>query len=161
MKRIIATTAFAVLMVSASIAQDQHADRNKALVRKVFTDILSQGRFEVAPKIYARDFVSHGATKDIGVDEDQAKNRGWRAAFPDLEITIDKEIAVGDFVTVLWRATGTNTGSGNGLGATGKKTSGRGISVFRVVDGRMKDEWTEFSELLILRQLGLFPGGQH
>jgi len=60
-------------------------------------------------------------------------------------------------VTVLWRAKGTNTGSGNGLSATGKKTEGRGISVFRVVDGRMKEEWTEFSQLLVLRQLGLLP----
>ena len=60
-------------------------------------------------------------------------------------------------MTVLWRAKGTNTGSGNGLSATGKKTEGRGISVFRVVDGRMKEEWTEFSQLLVLRQLGLLP----
>jgi hypothetical protein len=44
--------------------------------------------------------------------------------------------------------------------ATGKKTEGRGISVFRIVDGRLKEEWTEFSQLLVLRQLGLLPGRQ-
>jgi len=63
-------------------------------------------------------------------------------------------------VTVLWTGLGTNTGSGNGLNATGKKTEGRGISVFRVVDGRIEEEWTEFSQLLILRQMGLLPGRQ-
>jgi predicted ester cyclase len=157
MKHIIVTAALAIPMVTASYAQDQHAERNKAVVRKVFTDILSQGKYDVAAEIYARDFVNHDTAKDLGADEDLANNRGWRAAFPDLEITVDREIAEGDFVTVLWRAKGTNTGSGNGLSATGKKTEGRGISVFRVVDGRMKEEWTEFSQLLVLRQLGLLP----
>jgi steroid delta-isomerase-like uncharacterized protein len=160
MKRIIATTGLAILTVTAGFAQDQHAERNKAVVRKVFTDILSQGKYEVAAEIYAKDFVNHDTTKDLGVDEDQINNRGWRAAFPDLEITVEREIAEGDFVTALWRARGTNTGSGNGLNATGKKTEGRGISVFRVVDGKLKEEWTEFSQLLVLRQLGLFPGRQ-
>ncbi len=160
MKRIIAATALAVLMATASFAQDQPSERNKAVVRRVFIDILSQGKYEVAAEIYAKDFVNHDTTKDLGVDQDQANNRGWRAAFPDLEITVDREIAEGDFVTVLWRAKGTNTGSGNGLNATGKKTEGRGISVFRIADGKLNEEWTEFSQLLVLRQLGLLPTRQ-
>jgi predicted ester cyclase len=160
MKRIIASSGLAILIVTASFAQDQHADRNKAVARRVFTDILSQGKYEVAAEIYAKDFVNHGTTMDIGADEDMTNNRGWRSAFPDLEISVDREIAEGDFVTVLWRAKGTNTGSGNGLNATGKKTEGRGISVFRIVDGKLKEEWTEFSQLLVMRQLGLLPGRQ-
>jgi predicted ester cyclase len=73
-------------------------------------------------------------------------------------LTIEREIAEGDFVTVVWRGRGTNTGNGNGLNATGKMAEGRGISIFRVEDGRIKEEWTESSQLVILRQLGLFPG---
>ncbi len=160
MNRIIIATGFAILLVTASFANDLPSEKNKTIVRKVFIDILSQGKFEVASEVFAKDFVNHGTTKDIGLDEDQANNHGWRAAFPDLEITIDREIAEGDFVTVLWRARGTNTGTGNGLNATGKKTEGRGISVFRVVDRRIEEEWTEFSQLLILRQMGLLPGRQ-
>jgi len=129
-------------------------------VRRIFTDILSQGRFEVASEIYAKDFVNHEATRDLGLDESQAVDHGWRAAFPDLELTVEREIAEGDFVTVVWRGRGTNTGRGNGLDATGKAAEGRGISIFRIVDGRIKEEWTETSQLLILRQLGLFPGRQ-
>jgi len=157
MTPIVATTGLAILAVTASLAQDRQADKNKTVVRRVFTDILSQGKYEAAAEIYDKDFVNHDTAKDLGVDEDQANNRGWRAAFPDLEITVEREIAEGDFVTVLWKARGTNTGSGNGLNATGKKTEGRGISVFRLVDGRVREEWTEFSQLLVLRQLGLFP----
>jgi predicted ester cyclase len=157
MKQMLAATCLAIVMATASFAGDQSEERNKAVVLRIFTEILSQGKYQVAAEIYAQDFVNHDPTKDIGVEEDQSNNRGWRAAFPDLEITVEREIAEGDFVTVLWRARGTNSGSGNGLSASGKKTEGRGISVFRVVGGKVKEEWTEFSQLLVLRQLGLFP----
>jgi len=160
MNRILVAAVLATLAVTPGVGKDRRADRNKAVVRRVFTDILSQGKFEVAAEIYAKDFVNHEATKDLNFDESEAVDHGWRAAFPDLELTVEREIAEDDFVTVLWSGRGTNTGSGNGLNATGKRAEGRGISIFRVVDGRIKEEWTETSQLLILRQLGLFPGRQ-
>ena len=160
MNRIFVAAVLTILGVTPAFGKDLRADKNKTVVRRVFTDILSQGNFEVAAEIYAKDYVNHETTKDLGLDESEAVDHGWRAAFPDLELTIEKEIAEGDFVTVLWRGRGTNTGSGNGLTATGKKAEGRGISIFRVVDGKIKEEWTEMSQLLILRQLGLFPGQQ-
>jgi predicted ester cyclase len=160
MNRVIAAAALAILLVTASFARDQHAESNKAIVRRVFTDILTQGKYEVAGEIYAQDFVNHHTTKDVGLDEDQAGNHGWRTAFPDLEMVVEKEIAEGDFVTVLWKGRGTNTGNGNGLNSTGKKAEGRGISIFRVVHGKIKEEWTEYSQLLLLQQLGLAPKQQ-
>ena len=158
MNRIFVAALLAILAVTVAFGQNERGERNKAIVHRVFTEILSQGKFEVAAEIYAKDFVNHGTAKDLGFDESQAEDHGWRAAFPDLELNVEREIAEGDFVTVLWTGLGTNTGSGNGLNATGKKADGRGISIFRVVDGRIKEEWTETSQLLILRQLGLFPG---
>lgn len=92
MNRMIIAAGVAILIVTASFAKDQHLERNKALVRRVFTDILSQGKFEVASEIFAKDFVNHGTTKDIGLDQDQANNHGWRAAFPDLEIIVDRKL---------------------------------------------------------------------
>jgi predicted ester cyclase len=158
MNRRFVTTALAILAVTAPLCRAERAgEKNKAIVRRVFTEILSQGKFEVAAEIYARDYVNHGTTKDIGLEESNASDHGWRAAFPDLEMTVEKEIVGGDFVTVVWRGRGTNTGSGNGLNATGKKVDGRGISIFRVVDGKIEQEWTEYSGLLILQQLGLYP----
>lgn len=155
MNRILAAITLAVLMTAASFANDRQIEKNKAIVRRVFTDIYSQGKYEVVDEIYAPDFVNHGAAKDVGLTEDQAGVHGWRSAFPDLEMVVEKEIAEGDFVTVLWKGTGTNTGSGNGLNATGKRAEGRGVSIYHVVNGKIKEEWTEYSQLLIMRQLGL------
>src|SRR5262249_1779432 len=117
--------------------------------------------YEVASEIYAPDFVNHTATKDVVLEQDQASTRGWRSAFPDLEMKIEKEVAEGEFVTVLWKGHGTNTGTGNGLNATGKTADGRGISIFRVVDGKIKEEWTEYDQLILMRQLGLMQASSH
>jgi predicted ester cyclase len=157
MNRILLAALLAAVTATSCFAKDLRAEKNKAIARRVFIDILSQGKFDVKAEIYAKDFVNHKTTKDIGLEQDEADDHGWRAAFPDLNIVIEKEVAEGDYVTVLWRGGGTNTGNGNGLNATGRKTAGRGISIFRIVDGKIEEEWTEFSQLLVLRQLGLVP----
>lgn len=131
--------------------------RNKAIARRVFDEIFNQSKFEVADQIYAKDFVNHGGTRDITLEEDQAAARGWKQAFPDLKMTVVQEIAEGDLVTVLWTGTGTNTGEGNGLPATGKSGQLRGITIWRIVNGKITEEWSEFDQLSILKQLGLAP----
>ena len=66
-------------------------------------------------------------------------------------------VAEDDLVTVIWTGTGTNTGQGNGLLATGKKVEMRGITVWRIVDGKIREEWSAFDKLRMMQQLGLIP----
>jgi steroid delta-isomerase-like uncharacterized protein len=67
--------------------------------------------------------------------------------------------AEGDVVTVYWIARGTNTGSGNGLPATGKRVELPGITIWRIRGGKITDEWTAFDSLAFQQQLGLLPAG--
>jgi predicted ester cyclase len=146
----------AVLRAPLCFADDARLERNKTVARRIFADILTFSSYEKTSEICALDFVNHQATKDLSLAEDQTSVHGWRAAFPDLEMIVEKEIAEGDFVAVFWRAHGTNTGSANGFNATGKKAAGRGISIFRIENGKIKEEWTEYSQLLLMQQLGFF-----
>ena len=148
---------FSVSIFSLPSLPSNTQSKNKAVARRVFDEILSQGKFEVADQIYAKDFVNHGQTRDASLKEDQDAARGWRLAFPDLKMTVVQEIAEGDLVTVLWTGTGTNTGEGNGLPATGKSGRIRGITIWRIVNGKITEEWSAFDELSILKQLGLVP----
>jgi len=125
---------------------------NEAVAKRVFEEILSQGRFEVADEIYAKDFVNHGLHRDYTLEEDQAAARWEKQVAPDLKVTADLMVADEDFVTVVWTARGTNTARIGWLPATGVKFEERGITVWRVVDGKIHDEWTSFDELHILRQ---------
>jgi predicted ester cyclase len=118
---------------------------NKATARRVFLEIFNRGKYDVAGEIYAPDFVNHGLTADANLAQDQAAVHGWRDAAPDLVMTVLDEIAEGDLVSVLWTGVGTNTGNGNGYSATGKRMTMRGITIWRFANGKIQEEWSEFS----------------
>jgi len=139
--------------VFASSLQEQ----NKAIAKRAFEEVLSGGRFELAEQLYAKDFVNHGIHRDATLEEDQAALKGWHQAFSDITIVPEKLIAEGDLVAIYWIARGTNTGTGNGLPATGKKGELAGITIWRIVDGKIKEEWSAFDELSMMQQLGLLP----
>lgn len=133
-------------------------EENKTVAKRAFEEILNSGRFELAEQLYARDFVNHGVHKKASLEEDQAALKGWHQAFSDITIVPEKLIAEGDLVTIYWVAKGTNTGTGNGLPATGKKVELAGITIWRIVDGKIKEEWSAFDQLSMMQQLGLIPG---
>jgi steroid delta-isomerase-like uncharacterized protein len=143
-------------LIFASSLQEQ----NKAIARRAFEEILSGGRFELAAQLYAKDFINHGIHRDVGLEEDQAALKGWHQAFSDITIVPEKLIAEGDLVTIYWIARGTNTGTGNGLPATGKKAELAGITIWRIVDGKIKEEWSAFDQLSMMQQLGLLPANK-
>ena len=154
MKTLIAVSTCLFLLagvVCASSLQEQ----NKALAKRAFEELLSGGLFELAEQLYAKDFVNHGIRRDISLAEDQAALKGWHEAFPDVVIVPEKLIAEGDLVTIYWIARGTNTGTGNGLPATGKKVEQAGITIWRIVNGKIKEEWSAFDQLSLMQQLGL------
>jgi steroid delta-isomerase-like uncharacterized protein len=144
-------------VLSGSLFSSPLQEQNKAVARRAFEEILSQGRFELAEQLYAKDFINHGIHSTANLEEDQAALKGWHQAFSDIVIVPEKLIAEGDLVSIYWVARGTNTGTGNGLPATGKKAELAGITIWRIVDGKIKEEWSAFDQLSMMQQLGLLP----
>ncbi len=71
-----------------------------------------------------------------------------KLAFPDLHMTVELLVAEGDLVTAVWTFHGTHTHDGyGGLPATGATIAMRGITVWRIVDGKIREEWTAFNDL--------------
>ena len=126
---------------------------SKAVARRVLEEILSQGRFEVADEIYARDFVNHGLHRNADLEEDQAAARWERQIAPDLKMTVELMVAEGDLVTLVWTARGTNTARIGWLPATGVRFEEPGITVWRIVDGKIHDEWTSFDDFQLAVQV--------
>jgi steroid delta-isomerase-like uncharacterized protein len=120
---------------------------NKAVAMRVFDEIFNQGKFKVANEIYAPDFQNHGLHRSVNLKTDQEAVHAEKKAFPDLRMSVQQMIAEGDKVAVLWTFEGTHTGSGyEGLPATGTAVELRGITIWRIVDGRITEEWSSWSE---------------
>jgi steroid delta-isomerase-like uncharacterized protein len=148
------------LLYATSLFASSLQEQNKAVARRAFEEILSRGRFELAEELYARDFINHGIHRNASLEEDQAALKGWHEAFPDISIMPEKLIAEEDLVTIYWVARGTNTGAGNGLPATGKKAELAGITIWRIIDGKIKEEWSAFDQLSMMQQLGVLPANK-
>ena len=128
--------------------------RNKAIATRVFEEIFNQGRFEVANEIYSPDFQNHGLHQDFDLKTDQDAVHAEKHAFPDLRMQVERLIAEGDFVTALWTFRGTHTAGGYaGLPATGTPIELRGITIWRIVDGKIRDEWSTWNELRAYAQV--------
>jgi predicted SnoaL-like aldol condensation-catalyzing enzyme len=154
MKPIIAFALLSCSLVSVSFgATPSQQDKNKAVAKRVFDEIFNESRFQTANEIYAQDFVNHGLHRNADLAEDQAAVRWEKQVAPDLKITADLMVAVGDLVTVVWTARGTNSVASGWVPATGVKIEERGITVWRIVDGRIREEWTSFDSLRIVREI--------
>jgi predicted ester cyclase len=150
----LAALAFTVLGTGTALAGPQQ-ELNKSVARRVFEEGLSQGIFTVP---YTSDFVGHAGNGTFTHKAGLAEAKGWRQAFPDLRMNVDLIVAENDLVAVRWTARGTNTGSGNGLPATGKSVIANGQATFRFVDGQIAEEWAVGDTIGIMKQLGLAPG---
>lgn len=82
-------------------------------------------------------------------------------AFPDMHITIEDLIAEGDKVVVRYTVRGTHRGElrtrlTGVIPSTGKQIEFGGVDIYRVVNGRVYEEWSGEDWLALLKQFGLF-----
>jgi predicted ester cyclase len=137
----------AVKPATAPPAIQSLANRNRAVALRVFEEIFNQRRPEVAAEIYSPNFRNHGIHTDASLEVDQGWARGELQAFPDLRMTVVKTVAENDLVTILWIFRGTHARNGyGGFPPTGTYMEFRGTTIFRVLDGRIVEEWTTFNQ---------------
>jgi predicted ester cyclase len=83
-------------------------DTNKALVRRYYDEVLNQRNLAVLNDLLAPTFVSY-LPNGVGIHRDQYEQaiRMSYAAFSDLHVTIQDQIAEDDKVATRYRAQGT------------------------------------------------------
>jgi steroid delta-isomerase-like uncharacterized protein len=130
------------------------AEKNKAVARRVFDDILNKDKYEVFAEIYAENFVKHVDRKDYTLAQEIEAAKSMRTTLLDLVMTVDQMIAEGDYVAILYTGRGTSTGPFSGMPATGNKLVASGATTYRFSKGKIVEEWTTYNMLDILQQLG-------
>jgi steroid delta-isomerase-like uncharacterized protein len=133
---------------------------NKAIVRRSFEQLFSEGDLSVADEVFAADFIGHDPAlgREIhGPEEFKQFARMYRAAFPDLKLTVEDQIAEGDLVVTRFSARGTHRGELMGIPPTGNKVNITGISIDRMVNGKSVESWTNYDLMTMMQQLGVIP----
>jgi steroid delta-isomerase-like uncharacterized protein len=134
-------------------------EENKALARRELEEIFAaKGNLDAAEEIYAPNYISHQPAGDEdlrGPDAIKYFAAGVREAFPDMEITIEDQIAEGDKVVTRFRTRGTHQGDLWGIPATGREVEVRSVSTNRIEGGKIAEHWTSADQLGMMRQLGV------
>lgn len=126
-----------------------------AIVARFYDEVVSGGRFEVVDELCVPDFIEHGAPPDMppGREGFKAFLRMLRNAFPDLKWTVDDWIATDEKVVARGSGRGTHRGDFLGFAPTGRPVTWSAIHIFRVVDGRLVERWSEADRLGLFDQL--------
>ena len=128
---------------------------NKAIVRRIFTEVLSEGDLDLVDELFAPDQVSHGMPPDLpdGIEGVKLFFHNFRKAFPDGEHTIHDQITEGDQVVSRVTAAGTHSAEFMGIPATGRTVVMDGIVINRFSGGKVVETWALYDDLSTLRQL--------
>jgi steroid delta-isomerase-like uncharacterized protein len=128
---------------------------NKAVFQRLLQWQVS-GDLNTVDQVIAPNWDNHdGSTQ--GYEGFKQLTAGFRTAFPDGQVEIEDMLEEGDKVAARWRLRGTNTGSFMGIPPTGKAVNVTATGIFRVVDGKVTDNWVNFDMLGLLQQLGVVP----
>jgi predicted ester cyclase len=127
-------------------------EQNKEVVHQFFMEVLTGRNVGLADEVLASNYVNRMTGSDL------AAVKGMLAvmstALSDVQYEIDDLVAEGDSVVARWKMEATHTGSLMGETPTGKRVSSRGLTYYRLVDGRIV-EADEMSSPNMLQALGI------
>jgi steroid delta-isomerase-like uncharacterized protein len=129
---------------------------NKKIAIAVFPAAWNHGDFGPAEKYVDPDVVDH-FDHSRGIEAFKSVINGFRAAFPDIRLTVLHEVAEGDLVVHHWTMTGTHRGAFQGIPPTGKTLTWTGTTIVRIEGGRIVERWANVDVLGVLQQLGVVP----
>jgi predicted ester cyclase len=130
---------------------------NKEVVQRLVDEVVNAGSYPVVRELLAPDFAIHKAGMSFppGPEAFKMAVREWRDAFPDYRVTVIQLVAEGEYVTCLYTAEGTHTGSLRGMPPTGKAFTVTAAEVHRFAGGLVVESWLADDLPRILTDTGL------
>ena len=132
---------------------------NEALARRFFEEFCNQRNGGIAEEIISADYVAHGpqAPPAEGPDGVAARVAVYQDAL-DGHWDVQQVFSAGeDHVVVRWIGRGTHNAELMGVAATGATIEVDAITIFRIADGKISEEWTVWDALGLLQQVGAVP----
>ena len=137
-------------------------EAHKAMVWRAIAAIWHQGQVEAIEEVIAPTYVYHtshtvgdGGHEVYGPDGVRNTVSAWRSAFPDLRFTLEDLIVEGDKIVARWTCRGTHQGVFRGMAPTGKRVTFTGMTLYRMAQGKIVEQWTVEDGVSLYQQLGI------
>jgi len=133
-------------------------EQNKHIARQ-FIAAFAAADTRTLERIVAEHMVDH----NLGPGQKQGRQGVieavgmFRAAFPDLKITIESLVADEERVSVTGKMSGTNQGTLMGAPPTGKTATFAYMDMYAIAHGQIVEAWHIEDLAGMMRQLGLLP----
>src|ERR1700737_2013069 len=143
------------LVVAAPIPDAQREATMKAV--RAFYDFWNTGDEAVLKEAVASNFTDHTlpSGRPQGPEGPAFASRRFRAAVPDLKVTVEKMIVAGDYVTVHMNFTGHFTGKFGQTQGKGQPVPFIATDLIKIEDGRITDNWHIEDNLTLLQEMGV------
>ncbi|MDH3253064.1 MAG: ester cyclase [Ignavibacteria bacterium] len=144
-----------LLLLSFTLAGCDSAESHRVLLDR-YVGIWNTGDFGNLQEVIHEEFELRMTPRfeaETGIDAFKEAVSAWRTAYPDFHVRVDEVVLSANAVAARWTITATNSGPG-WHPPTGKKVTVPGMSMFHLVDGRIKDEWIAGNNGYWLHQLG-------
>ena len=130
------------------------SEENKALARRSWESV---GAPDTLDEVYTSDVVWHMPDQEVrGIEEAKQFADMFKSAFPDMQATVEDVVAEGDKAVTRVTMRGTHQGEVEEFGPpTGRQVEVEGITIHRIEDGKIAEEWNSYDNMSIMQQLGL------
>lgn len=141
--------------LEACKTQTEIEELNKSVVQSYWDGKWNERKPEILDELLTQDVIHHGSSEINGIEEYKQIYGMYLSAMGETQIKVEQLVAEGDRVVSLVRIKGIHNGPLGDIPPTGKEINVRGLTVFRLVDGKIAEEWEILDELAMLTQLGL------
>ena len=134
------------------------SEENKSVVQHILKDIWNAKNPTLITDHIAPDHVIYNPDgSHHGIEGYKELYDTWTSAFPNLQFTIEDQVAEGSKVMTLFTFSGTHSGKLGGIEPTGREVSVTGVLVCRLAEGKAVEERGVWDSLRLMQQLGVVP----
>jgi predicted ester cyclase len=131
---------------------------NKQIVRRAVEE--PWGNPNVLDQLLSSDYVGYDPALPEpvrGIESAKDNVNQYRSAFEGAQITVKEQIAEGDLVATRWEGRGRHTREIMGIAPSGKDVVVSGLTLSRLANEKIVEEWTNWDTLGMLQQIGAVP----
>jgi predicted ester cyclase len=129
------------------------AENNQATIIK-YIDEMNKGNEAYLDEYFGSGYTFHGSMGDMDIAAFKEFHHQVLNAFPDLVMSAEDIISIGDKVITRWKMHGIHKGRFLEIEATGKEVTITGIIISRFENGKVVEEWEEANIASLMQQLG-------